>query len=115
LDILDPSLLLENVDGDRELLADIVALFLDSSRDLQGALRTAVSRADSEAVHQSAHQLKGALANVGAKAAAEAARQLETLGRRRSMAGLEDALFALEHELGRLRPALEELVRSGPR
>jgi HPt (histidine-containing phosphotransfer) domain-containing protein len=115
LEILDPDLLLENVDGDRELLAEIVGLFFESSRDLHGALRKAVSRGDSDAVHRSAHQLKGALANVGAKAATQAAQELETLGRRRSMAGLEDALFALEHELGRLKPALEELIRSDPR
>ncbi|MGQ0721963.1 MAG: Hpt domain-containing protein [Candidatus Eiseniibacteriota bacterium] len=112
MDILDPALLLENLDGDRELLAEIIWLFLESSRDLHGALRQAVSRGDTDAVHRSAHQLKGALANVGAQAATHAAQQLETLGRRRSMAGLEDALFALEHELGRLKPALEELVRS---
>ncbi|NNE43893.1 MAG: Hpt domain-containing protein [Gemmatimonadetes bacterium] len=113
MNILNPELLLENVGGDRELLADIVSLFFDSSEGLVRDLRTAVAQADSDALHETAHQLKGALANVGAEAATRAAADLEQIGRRGSMTGMEDALSALEQEMTRLAPALRDLAGSG--
>ena len=59
-----------------------------------------------------AHQLKGALSNLGATGATRAAAELEQLGRRQSMTGLEDALASLEQEMDRLGPALRELCRA---
>jgi len=110
MEVLDREHLLHNVDGDRALLEEIVRLFFDSSVPILESVRAAVTRADADTLHKSAHQLKGALANVGAKAAAAAANELESLGRRGTMTGLEQALATLETELERLTPCLERLL-----
>jgi HPt (histidine-containing phosphotransfer) domain-containing protein len=110
MQILDAKLLLNNVDGDRELLEEIVQLFFDSSTDMLTAVREAVSTADGDALQRSAHRFKGSLGNMGAESAAAAASELESLGRRGSMTGLEQALARLEDEFVRLTPHLQGLV-----
>ena len=56
-----------------------------------------------------AHALRGAVSNFAADDAAHAALTLEMMGRDGDFTGSDQALRALEEELGRLRPALEEL------
>jgi two-component system sensor histidine kinase/response regulator len=113
MEILDRRLLLDNVAGDRELLAEIVTLFLENSRDLLAGLHEAADSGDAEAIHRKAHQLKGALANLGAQAAAESACRLETAGRDKRLEGVPDAVRQLEEEMERLGPELASLVESG--
>ncbi len=112
MDILDRDHLIDNVDGDPELLEEIVDLFFESSVEILDTIQAAVMKADAESLNASAHQLKGALANVGAKAATAAASELEQLGRAGTMTGLETAWESLETEMNRLEPELQELVRS---
>ena len=112
MEILDREHLIENVDGDPELLEEIVSLFFESSEEILEAIRQAVKGADPGALNASAHQLKGALANVGAKAATEAAYELEKMGKAGTMSGLESAMGTLETEMTRLEPELQALVRS---
>jgi HPt (histidine-containing phosphotransfer) domain-containing protein len=112
METLDRERLMRNVDGDRELLAEIIDLFFDTSAGILEDIRAAVAKADPDALNRSAHQLKGTLANLGAKAASEAASHLETLGRNRTMTGLEQAFRTLETEMQRLEPELRELART---
>jgi HPt (histidine-containing phosphotransfer) domain-containing protein len=110
LKTLDPHLLLRNVDGDPELLAQVVTLFFESCGEILASIRNAVTESDGEALSKSAHQLRGALANVGALVATEVAAELELLGREGSLAGSEATLRSLELELEKVGPALAELV-----
>ncbi len=112
MEILDRDHLFDNVDGDPELLEEIVSLFFESTSEILETIRAAVTQANSESLNSSAHQLKGALANVGAKAATEAANDLENMGRSGMLTGLERAMQSLETEMSRLEPELQELVRS---
>ncbi|GJM44569.1 MAG: hypothetical protein DHS20C21_14110 [Gemmatimonadota bacterium] len=110
MEVLDRDFLLSNVDGDQELLKEIVGLFVESSGEILQSIRDAVTSANYDALDRSAHQLKGALANLGAQAAAAAATELENLGRRGMLTGLEDAMGALDREMERLAPELLDLV-----
>ena len=112
METLDRELLLRNVDGDAELLREIVDLFFESSEEIVQTLQNAISGADAEGVNRTAHQLKGALANVGACAAADVAGRLERLGRNGTLQGAGDAMTSLESELARLSPELHGLVAS---
>jgi HPt (histidine-containing phosphotransfer) domain-containing protein len=112
MDVLDRQQLIQNVDGDPELLEEIVSLFFESSGEILTALRDSVRSADGPGLHASAHQLKGALANVGARAAAQAAYELERMGKAGELTRLEEALTSLEEEMDRLEPELRGLVRS---
>ena len=110
MEVIDKRFLLENIDGDQELLREIVDLFFDSSGAILNELREAVRSADHDALRQAAHRLKGALANLGATAATAAAAELETLGRNGMLTGLEEAWFALNQELERLEPELRSMA-----
>ena len=112
METLDREQLLQNVDGDAELLREIVKLFFESSEEIVQSLRTAVTGADADTVNRTAHQLKGALASVGACAAADAAARLEKLGSGGTLTGAGDVLTSLEGELVRLAPELRSLAAS---
>jgi HPt (histidine-containing phosphotransfer) domain-containing protein len=109
---LDPDLLLRNLDGDADLLAQVVGLFFEASEEILERMRRARSESDADALRRKAHELRGALANVGAEAGAQAAKELETLAAGGALGAAGPAMRALEKELEKLRPALRALVAS---
>ncbi|HTD51200.1 MAG TPA: response regulator [Acidimicrobiia bacterium] len=67
--------------GDGQLLAAIIAGYLDESAALLATLREAVAEGDPQSVERAAHTLKGASANIGAVHLTETCTKLEALGR----------------------------------
>ncbi|HXE80768.1 MAG TPA: response regulator, partial [Vicinamibacterales bacterium] len=110
--VLDPAQALERVDGDRELLGEIIDLFFQDIDALVQDLQRAVSERNAEAIMRTAHRLKGSVATFAAKPATEAALRLETMGRSGDVSGVDAAFSALQAELARLQPALRELRAS---
>jgi HPt (histidine-containing phosphotransfer) domain-containing protein len=90
---------LEAVDGDLDLLQDVVKLFLEEWPARVEALRNALARQDATDVVSTAHRLKRALCNVGGMAAGDLALQLEIMGEKAKLEGAADVLQALEHEI----------------
>jgi HPt (histidine-containing phosphotransfer) domain-containing protein len=88
--------------GDTELLKELAELFLQEYPKLIADLRAAVQERNPAKLDASAHALKGAVSNFGARAAVEAALLLEAKGRSGEMAGVEQALAALEQIFERL-------------
>ncbi len=107
--VLDPAGALERVDGDRELLGEIIELFQQDVGALVEELEAAVRSKDSEAIMRTAHRLKGSVATFAAKPATAAALHLETMGREGNVADAEAAFADLKAELARLQPVLESL------
>src|SRR5437773_171042 len=99
-EIVDQAALLEQVEGDEELLRGLVELFVEGLPAQVDAIHDAIARGDGPAVERAAHSLKGALSNLHAPAAAETAYRLELMGRE---ADLEDAAAVF----GALEEALE--------
>jgi HPt (histidine-containing phosphotransfer) domain-containing protein len=105
--VFDRAELLERVDGDAELLVEIVRIFLDDLPRASDEMRLASEAGDLKTLARAAHKLRGALANLCAGAAASAARRLE------QHAGADDSgkarreLATLMAELGRLKGPLE--------
>lgn len=106
---LDESLALSRVGGDRDLLREVVELFLNDYPDVLEKIRAAVSRRDAGALEQHAHSLKGSVSTFGAQWAFDAALALERKGRSGDLSGIEEGLGQLEYALGTLRPDLETL------
>ena len=71
--VLDESLLLERLGGDREALAQLVDLFFADAPLLVEGLRRAIEEKDAHALQATAHTLKGAVSNFAAARATEAA------------------------------------------
>jgi len=86
-------------EGDREFLAEILNLFLETCPKLLTAVEDAMSRNDAQAVRRAAHTLKGSVANFGAPKVVACAQELEMLG-------LEGNLT----QAGMVWRALQELV-----
>jgi PAS domain S-box-containing protein len=106
VDVLDMAQALNRVGGDRGLLNELAAMFLNDCPAQQAELRAAVERGDGPVVQRLAHTIKGAVGTFGAQGASEAARALETMARQGDMSQATAATAALDRELARLRTAL---------
>ncbi len=106
---IDTASALARVEGDVELLKEMVALFLKELPELLTTLREAVTAGNARAVERAAHKLKGSVGNFAAPPAFEAALKLEVMGRTGSLSEAEPAYGALEKEIKRLKSALANL------
>ena len=109
--IFDTARILANVDGDQEVLQQIVELFLEDSQVVLAQIRDAIEREDTETLTCSAHSLKGAVSNFGAQCAFRAAKKMESLGRNGDLEGARNGLAWLEDEVHRLQDALPECLK----
>jgi HPt (histidine-containing phosphotransfer) domain-containing protein len=109
--LLDRDAALERLDGDEELLAEIVAIFLEDAPRLFLALKQARLDRDHKTSERQAHSLKGASANVGAVMLQEICLRAEAAARAGEWAVLEELLPELETTL---HSTLDALGNEGP-
>jgi len=95
--------LLRRVQGNDDLLAELVRLFLDDAPKQIKEIHSAVRDGAASRLEYAAHSLKGSAASLGARALAEAARKLELRGRDKQVDGAEADLAALDREWDRLK------------
>jgi CheY-like chemotaxis protein len=100
----------QRVQGDHEILQELVGLFLEEGPRLMCDIREALSLCDGPALTLAAHTLKGSAGVFAGHAAAEAARRLERIGRDGEWARAEEAWAVLQREIARLTPALLALA-----
>jgi len=110
-EVLDRQQVLACFEGNKQLLAESIGLFLDDCPKLLAAMREAVARQDAEALERTAHTLKGSLGYFAAGGALETAQRVETMGRNRDFHQAAQATMRLEKEIEHLRPALVNLGR----
>ncbi|HEX3872098.1 MAG TPA: response regulator, partial [Pirellulales bacterium] len=67
--VLDEEVALSRVDGDRELLNELVGIFLRESAQWIAEARQAIETSDLARLHRAAHTVRGAAGNLGLKAA----------------------------------------------
>jgi signal transduction histidine kinase/DNA-binding response OmpR family regulator len=108
---VDQAAMLAAVEGDVELLRELVGLFLEDYPQRVAELRQAIAAGDANTVARLAHALKGAVGNLGAHAAGVAALSLEQAGWAGDMVQIPAAFAALEQEMARLLPVLTALTR----
>ncbi len=103
------------VDGDRELLDEMIELFFAQADQLLPQIRDAGERRDLQTLAQQAHKLAGSMVGFGAKAAVASARRLEAASREARAELIAASLDELVREVTRLREALAAYVRSSGR
>ena len=108
---IDRVSLLERVEGDQELLAEMVQLFLDDIPNLLNAMRDALQRGDMVVLERSAHSMKGAASNLSAKQAADAALKLEKDAKSNHIESAKESLAGVEQAMKILVPALSALCQ----
>jgi PAS domain S-box-containing protein len=98
--------LLEQLGGDRDIAADVVASFLDTERSLLAGIEDALAAGDLCALGRAAHHARGSLLVLHARPAAAAAQALELAARSGEHHRLEPAAAELRAAWSRLVVAL---------
>ncbi len=99
---------LDAVGGDRELLEELAAAFLQETPELLAGIEQAVAAGDCSEVQRQAHSLKGSLRFFGADAASETALCVEDLGRRGELTAARDMLPVLNEVVNRVQAAIAQ-------
>jgi signal transduction histidine kinase/CheY-like chemotaxis protein/HPt (histidine-containing phosphotransfer) domain-containing protein len=112
VDILE---LLNRIDDDRALLADLTDVFrADYPRQLHRAQK-AVNSTDAVELQAVGHLLKGALSNLSAGSASQLAGSLEEAGRSGKLSGAQETLDKLTLELDNVMQVLDSLCPENAR
>ena len=110
-EVLDQDRLSQNMEGDEDVLQDIVAAFLRDQPTQEREITVALSQGDATTLARAAHTFKGLLLTLAAKPAADAALRLEMIARGGHLADAQPAWRELQVQLARLQPVLRGLLR----
>lgn len=100
------SYLLEIIDGDAEMLHQLVQVFSDDMPSQLGQIEAAIRKGDSDELRRSAHLFKGSVANFGAALLTDKALQLEIKGRKGDLTGAMDLFHVMKRDAEELRVQL---------
>lgn len=101
--VMDIAAALNNMDGDAELLREIVEIFLDTADDQIAGLRSAIAAGDVKTVAIDSHGMKGGASNFCAGAFVQAALELELLAKGGTLEGADALLDRMVEHLEELR------------
>jgi two-component system, sensor histidine kinase and response regulator len=107
----DLAAALERVEGDRELLEELVRLFADECPKNMAEIRRALDARDARLLDRLAHTVKGASVNLGARRVSEAAFALEKQARSGALDHAGELVENLQREIHRLLPEMESFCR----
>ncbi len=112
---LDFEEVLDQLAGDKQLLKELVELFVKNSPKTLATLRGGVRTNNAKEVEAAAHALKGTLGHLAARDAVTTAQELESRGRERNLEGAQDLLDRLERQVEEAQRQLEAFFRDGKR
>ncbi len=98
--------MLEQCDGDRQLMKTLIALFAENTPEILATMCAAIAQGNAPALAESAHKLLSSTGAVGAQRALTLARQLEEQGGSGQLAAASEKFAALEEEIGKTCAAL---------
>jgi HPt (histidine-containing phosphotransfer) domain-containing protein len=104
----DRAAFLERVEGDVDLLEEILKIFLDQAPVQIAAMQQALAASDAARLQGQAHSLKGAAASISANPLRVAAWQVEMAGRSGNLQHAEALLGVVVQEFDRLKESLQD-------
>ena len=107
---IDQRALWKRLEGDGELLRELLDGYRDYCPQVMADLRQGVEKQDPALVQASAHQIKGVVSNFAAAEAYSTARDLERIGRNSDLANASDLLARLEVALAAVDRELEQMT-----
>jgi len=107
---VDWSVALHAVQGDRELLKEVVEAFLQESPQLLADIHQSVASQDLTTLRRAAHTLKGSVRYFGATQAYDELYKLESMAREGDLTTAEQSLAPLQGHFERLIPELTGFV-----
>ncbi len=109
-DSIDVATLMNRLANDRELLQELIALYLEDERDLIDQVAAAVEAGDAARLARASHTLKGSVGNFCAASASSAAAALEAAGREGRLSEARPLFDSLAAELEKVRDVLRRLA-----
>ena len=109
---IDLDEVLERVQNDRDLLLELIQIFLDDCAQKIGILKTAVEMKNFQQAREIAHSLKGASANISAKKVSAVFSTLEQMAKNNDLADADVLLAQLDSHLKELEVYFTELKRN---
>ena len=106
----DSEEVLRSLDGDDELMRDLIALFFEDYGAELAVAGRALGRGDGRALAAAAHGLKGMAATLYLHRVTEAAQRLDSAARSGDLEEARDLLSAVEREIEQVRPRLAEAM-----
>jgi len=96
LPVFDYDDFMERMDGDRDLLKEVIEIFLEDAPSLMEALRLAIRGGNKDAMERAAHTLKGAAANISAKGLHRLSSNMQEMIKKGEVAHIEYLLGKME-------------------
>lgn len=109
---LDVADALSRLDDDRELLCEIIEIFLEDAPLLLDKTRRAVMANDPVGLQRAAHNLKGLAVTLSASDVASAASRLEHMASTRTLVDAAAAVTELEQRLAVLTVEVRRFVKN---
>ncbi len=109
----DRARALRQVEGDRELLQNMIDAFSRQGPRLLKDLERGLSEKDAHALERAAHKLKSSVGNFGATRAVEAATRLEAIGRAGDLTHAAHAYAAVDEAVNDLLRELDQMTTEG--
>jgi two-component system sensor histidine kinase/response regulator len=107
---IDWEVALQIVEGRRQLLRELVQIFLDDHSRMLAQIDQAIATDDGKNLQVHAHGMKGCLRYFGDTEAVELAKQLEGLGGNNDLAGAPGLSAQLADAVQRLLPTMQEFA-----
>ncbi|HWS17824.1 MAG TPA: Hpt domain-containing protein [Candidatus Elarobacter sp.] len=107
----DPESLWNRVDGDLDLLRELVELFVEEGPRMLAEIEMAIEVGSASDLEKASHKIKGSVLQFSARTAAAIALELEENGRLGSLAGAERLVKTLRQEIDLLQQTLHAMVR----
>lgn len=107
----DPAALFRRLDGDIELLRDLLHIFSEESPLLLEKISVAIQQGAFEEVRRLSHKLKGTALQFSSSGVATLAGSLEDMGAHRMLEGAARIFSDLEREVASLERSLQTMAR----
>ena len=106
---MDQERALENVGGNREILNEMIDLFVNECPKQMQEIKSAHTAGDLPRLTRSAHTLKGSVALFAADEATAAAKRIEFMGRNNNVEEFDAAWAELQEDIDQLMSKLSEI------
>lgn len=110
--VFDADDFLHRIDGDTDLLNEVLGIFLEDTPVLMASLISGMKEKNVPAVERAAHTLKGAAANISAKRLHLLCQRIQILVRQDAEADLTPLVAVLENHFHDLDQALRGVLKN---
>jgi len=108
--VFDYEDFLHRIDGDVELLKEVIEIFLEDTPGLLTNLYAGIKSGDTVAVERAVHTLKGATANISAKRLQQLSQQVQLILKNNNVAYLVQFIDDFEENYEKLDQVLRDYL-----